>query len=348
MPLTPHSSLEEENVDSVTDGGNYTPDTDPTRRYSLRGRKTVSPVRHSNKPLRENRTVVNYSSLLNDRETDPPSPKREKPKPSVPKEPSKERIAAQQQIIENDFPKGRPPRPQIVRKTFATKDPSRSKPSHRRDIKTEVQTAQKDLTNTEPIPSNTLRGAFETVDHRLKKYKQERYFKCPVCDIHKGTTSRLNDHFKRRHPPLSCDECTQTFSTPSGLARHKYSHSDPRHKCDDCEQSFYFAGELKQHRVTHLKTRMHICNYGNCTKSYMNKPDLLKHVRTHTNPILHCKVCDYTSHDKRLLQSHLISHSDEQPYSCEKCNFKCKYRMQLKRHKEDHTVEVVRSKSPEF
>ena len=88
--IDPYSSLEEENVERVTDGGNYTPDTDPTRRYSLRGRKTVSPVCHSNKPLRGNRTVVNYSSLLNDSETEPPSPKREKPKPSVPKEPSKE------------------------------------------------------------------------------------------------------------------------------------------------------------------------------------------------------------------------------------------------------------------
>ena len=72
----PHPSLVR-----VTDGGNGNGngndilDTDPTRRYSLREKKIVPLVRHSNKPLRGNRTVVNYSSLLKDSETEPPQSK---------------------------------------------------------------------------------------------------------------------------------------------------------------------------------------------------------------------------------------------------------------------------------
>ena len=189
--------------------------------------------------------------------------------------------------------------------------------------------------NSEPKDRSVKCGSFKTTDHSLKKHKEELYFRCPVCGIHKGTTSHLNDHFKCQHLPISCENCKQTFSTPSGLACHKYTQEEPRYPCDDCEKKFYFAGELKQHRTVHLKVKMHTCNYGNCDKWYMNKPDLLKHVRTHTAPTVYCSKCDYSTTNKRLLKSHKLLHENKFLYKCTNCSFTCKYREQLKRHREN-------------
>ena len=75
------------------------------------------------------------------------------------------------------------------------------------------------------------------------------------------------------------------FSTLSGLARHWYTHEEPRYSCDDCLEKFFFGYELKQHRVTHLKVQAHFCNHGTCKRGFMNNADLMKHVRTHTAEI---------------------------------------------------------------
>ena len=204
---------------------------------------------YSDKPLRENRKDMNYAGLANAEDEDS-SPKCQKRKHKVPSEPSKECIAAQQEIVSNDKPKGKPAAPKLgVRRHFTTKDPSKSKPTHRRknvldtdkrcespsaliendgDENSENDTKPNPNVNSDPKDNSVKCGSFKTTDHNLKKHKEEHYFRCPVCGIHKGTTSHLNDHFKCRHPPISCENSKQTFSTLSGLAHHKYTHEEPR------------------------------------------------------------------------------------------------------------------------
>ena len=159
---------------------------------------------------------------------------------------------------------------------------------------------------------------------------------------------KLNAHYKRRHPPINCEKCELVFQTPSSYTRHRYTHEEPRHKCDDCGKAFYFEGELKQHRTSHLKIRMHKCNYGKCTRSFMNKPDLLKHVRTHTNKPQKCTECEYASTDPRLFKNHLKLHTDDMPFKCERCNKAFRHWNQLRRHILDPKACVVKSNSPEY
>ena len=81
---------------------------------------------YSDKPLRENRKDINYADLANAEEEDS-SLKCQKRIPKVPSEPSKECIAAQQEIISNDKPKGKPAAPKLgVHRHFTTKDPVRA------------------------------------------------------------------------------------------------------------------------------------------------------------------------------------------------------------------------------
>ena len=275
--IDPYSSLEDTgNDENVTPVPSDTLDIKP-KVYNMQERKTKR-IRYSTKPERASRHQVNYAELLSagsDRK------KRIVSKPKVWSEPSKDRIAAQDQIVNKGLPKHRPAKPDIKsRKHFFCKDPNRLKPPHRkRYAKTDmeevpdptkddtyggeteideavVDVAVDDTEQEQPKvePGQQPKGSFWTESHGLpKKRKPEHFFKCSVCGTHKSTTKRFNVHFKRRHLPIPCDKCNMRFNTPSGLARHCYTHEEPRYSCDDCPEKFFFSYELKQHRVTHLK-----------------------------------------------------------------------------------------------
>ena len=162
------------------------------------------------------------------------------------------------------------------------------------------------------------------------------------------TVLKLNDHFKRCHPPLKCDKCDSSFHTPSSLVRHSYTHLEPHFKCKDCDKQCYFKGELKQHHTVHLKTRLHACNYGNCQKWFMNKPDLLKHIQTHTAEAIKCDSCEYQTKDISLYKNHIKLHLLDLLFVCDLCHKKFKHRNQLRHHKLDKRLCQKRSLSPEY
>ena len=124
-------------------------------------------------------------------------------------------------------------------------DPDEAEEDPVPDATTQLNTPLKTPPASPPKPKP--KGKLVTTDHTLQKFKKDRYFRCPVCFIHKTTTFKLNEHYKRRHPPLKCEHCPMTFVTPSGLNRHKYVHATPRYLCTDCNESFCFNSQLKHH-----------------------------------------------------------------------------------------------------
>ena len=377
--IDPYSSLEEvfsgdsdrESILNLPDEKHMKSDV---AKYNMREWKRLTP-RYSNKPLRSNRTQIDYSKLFTPNSDSDPEPKPAKPrKLHVMSEPSKDRIAAQEKIISSGKPKYKPAKPDISnpkKKRFFRKDPTSHPPRHRKkyaadpteqelgndmnDIyggETEIDESAIDDTSSTRTPPNNLKGKFYTKSHGLpRKKKRVRYFTCGVCGTRKASTQDLNRHFKLKHEPLSCKTCDKAFTTPSGLAHHKYTHEPPRFPCDDCDKKFFFGYELKQHRVTHLKIRAHFCNYGNCTKGFMNNADLLKHVRTHTAKKKRCKKCEYSTTNPRLMQSHLKKHSTRDQFQCKHCLETFRYRNQLRRHLGDDKKCLnipKRSNSPVF
>ena len=341
--IDPYSSLEDigdtgdEEKEPQPQSMENDTDTDaaPMAQYYMREWKLVQ-QRTSSKPLNENRTLVNYADMIgSDQESY--SPKRPKKHPRVSTTPSSSRMAAQEEIRHRDLPTGKPSTLIIPARRFTTKDPSRSTPVHQRKPKvepssdTETVTPVPDKQPDEEPPGNvTPKGSFAIENHGLKKYKPERWFKCPVCGIHKGTTHRLNDHYKRRHKPLQCDDCEMVFNTPSGLSHQKYTHAEKGKRCMDCGKSFHFENELAQHHITHRKVHGFKCNYGNCECRFINNPDLLKHIRTHKASLMHCEHCKYSTKDKCLLSNHLKMHSDDLLFKCDVCGSKFRHQNQLR------------------
>ena len=134
--IDPYSSLEDvgDTGDEEKEPQSMEKDTDIDValmvQYYMRERKPVR-QRTSSKPLRENRTLVNYADMISsDQESH--CPKRQKKHPQVSTTPSSSRMAAQEEICRRDLPKGKPSTPIVPGRRFTTKAPSRSTPVHRR------------------------------------------------------------------------------------------------------------------------------------------------------------------------------------------------------------------------
>ena len=104
--------------------------------------------------------------------------------------------------------------------------------------------------------------------YKIRKFQIDkvRYYSCTYCNKHFESIHYLNNHHRKRHPPVTCDVCGKLYDTPNSLIRHSYRHLDGQHKCKDCEQSFHFKSELTSHSMKHATERLH-CKQ--CDKSFI-------------------------------------------------------------------------------
>ena len=121
---------------------------------------------------------------------------------------------------------------------------------------------------SEPLPSlkplrlskTCSKGEWHIVEHGHLKYKKKRKHNCPSvgCDYKGDSTRLLNDHYRRSHPPIKCNDCNRLFSNPSSSRRHSYWHKkssggDMFH-CNRCEYSCPFESTLRAHKDKHSHT----------------------------------------------------------------------------------------------
>ena len=85
--------------------------------------------------------------------------------------------------------------------------------------------------------------------------------------------------------------------------------------------------------VTHIDKAEVTSVYAGCNKSYRQPGDLNAHTKTHYTSLMTCKHCDYSTHDKRNLKSHLRKHTQVCTFCCKQCNHKFTHTMQLIRHR---------------
>lgn len=138
--------------------------------------------------------------------------------------------------------------------------------------------------------------------------------KAPITDEKKK--ERDQDQLKYK-----CDTCSKTYSTFSGLSKHKQFHcthdSKKEFTCKYCEKTYFSLGALKMHIRTHTLP----CKCKICGKAF-SRPWLLQgHVRTHTGekPFT-CVHCLRAFADRSNLRAHLQTHSDVKKYSCQTCS----------------------------
>jgi KRAB domain-containing zinc finger protein len=87
-----------------------------------------------------------------------------------------------------------------------------------------------------------------------------------------------------------------------------------------CGKSFAWRRNLASHHqyIHDKETKKLSCQQ--CSKSFFQKVDLMRHRRTHTEEKPYgCTVCDKSFTSSSNLNQHMRVHTGEKPYSCTLC-----------------------------
>uniref|UniRef100_A0A2S2QA19 Zinc finger protein n=1 Tax=Sipha flava TaxID=143950 RepID=A0A2S2QA19_9HEMI len=171
-------------------------------------------------------------------------------------------------------------------------------------------------------------------------------FSCKVCKVYTTTTyHNLVNHVSMKHnKTLSCVDCGAGFDDSIKLQNHKVFHSKAKSinkerwymekTCTICNMVLANSKSLKLHtKNVHLKLKPYVCqvcNHGSATKYMMQV-----HMRQHTGEKpFSCDVldCNFKTGDHNSLRRHKLRHSEDRPYKCTHCNYKCIQVTALKSH----------------
>ena len=168
--------------------------------------------------------------------------------------------------------------------------------------------------------------------------------------------------------PLHCEMCGKSFTSKSGLRKHKRKHCSTNHTvqmCTKCGETFKTKPQLDTHVLkTHgtqnfetvenlLVSRFPESNYNAgqnhyqcemCNKSFKNRSGLTRHQVSHgTDKFFFCHLCGKRFKRKSHLQRHEITHDKrekyEKPHTCETCDKHFTEKAGLKRHEFVHRDE---------
>lgn len=225
------------------------------------------------------------------------------------------------------------------------------KESHELDIKIEHNDSHSqndmDLSDSEDIPEEDF-----TV---IKALAMKKIFKCRECKQIFGSRFKLFNHRRTEHMtrgvcnicgrvvrsdnlkkhinlhsdgPCTCKECGKTFKNSESLRTHKFIHSENNYTCEICGKSF----KLKSEHTRHLKK--HEGRYS----LYTVENEFILHVCL-LDPDFRKVACSLCGKKVYELRKHMLTHTGEKPFTCERCNRGFSSRYALKIHSRQHTNE---------
>ncbi|XP_044727341.1 zinc finger protein OZF-like [Chrysoperla carnea] len=189
--------------------------------------------------------------------------------------------------------------------------------------------------------------------HMHQKHKAKA-LKCNKCEVKCYHPLHLKEHQELAHNPsnLTCTKCKKVCSNIYKFKYHKCrQRSYNLSQCLRCNKSFKDKRELKchnkeVHKLEEMNVACHICGKSvvkhylkghlstheerdkltcdMCSKTFMNHTTLTNHIKSVHNQTRErnhlCNICGYALLSAADLQKHLSIHSNERPYSCDRCN----------------------------
>ena len=205
----------------------------------------------------------------------------------------------------------------------------------------------------------------QNLKHHHTEHTGEKAFQCDICkkkfSTFKGSrahrkvhaaeqctisekilfkSTRLETHYAKHtgEKPFQCNFCNKNFVTPSGLCRHKKSHTAERPQCDACGKTFWSSGSLSKHKKLHTGEKPHVCEV--CGRAFSVRAILVRHGRTHTGEKPYqCDICDKWFAGQETLIKHKRIHTSQKLYHCDECGKGYTSSYNLSNHKKTHSGE---------
>ncbi|KAM7362671.1 uncharacterized protein ACRADG_013254 [Cochliomyia hominivorax] len=186
---------------------------------------------------------------------------------------------------------------------------------------------------------------FLNIHKRYTHMPEEDKLPCPLCSykasrssalkVHVGLVhgqDKVQEHFKpildlgKEHP---CNLCTRSYGRKDSLRKHiRTKHSNKPSKEEDAPKKSKPPKQKDKERF--------LCTY--CGQSYSSKCGLESHILTHTGERpFSCDICSKTFKRLKDLQLHRVIHSDEKPHQCSECGKGFKRVDKLKIHMRVHS-----------
>uniref|UniRef100_A0A5S6QGI5 C2H2-type domain-containing protein n=1 Tax=Trichuris muris TaxID=70415 RepID=A0A5S6QGI5_TRIMR len=161
-------------------------------------------------------------------------------------------------------------------------------------------------------------------------------FKCTECNQVFRSQTRVDVHYKARHPgppkDQICPLCKVAFSERECLAKHMRSHGGPLFPCSECDKKFVDENFLLRHMSIHTGVRKYVCEV--CGKVFSVVEQLAAHRHVHKERKFACDKCDWRFASTKALKRHRKWHDPRYKEVCLKCGSRFRTKEELKAHTE--------------
>ena len=192
----------------------------------------------------------------------------------------------------------------------------------------------------------------------LKKHKathsSHSEYQCLQCSATFRQSSSLEAHMWKHSGSkgYKCDKCPSTFAWKSNLWRHKFIHTKAHlATCDICHKQFADKYILRKHKLIHdRQQKVNKCLF--CDMTFSLVGNLKNHLKSHKGEELDlsevinqtdedsteqasaylphsCSICSAVLANKWSLKKHMMIHTDERPFKCnrEECDAAFRYNL---------------------
>ncbi|XP_006012026.1 zinc finger protein PLAGL2 [Latimeria chalumnae] len=143
--------------------------------------------------------------------------------------------------------------------------------------------------------------------------------------------------------PGDIPDVQQRQAAPRGFGpgrRGGEARTERRLACEVCGVLFRTEEKLHVHTYAHTGERFFRCSQPNCTKAFVSKYKLFRHIATHSSQKTHqCTYCEKMFHRKDHLKNHLQTHDpNKEAFKCGECGKNYNTKLGYKRHLAMHAA----------